>query len=656
MESLPATTEKVQRVALGSGAWKKSGAATTIEEREEGHGYTLKELDAIGDDPEKWGFLHGKVTDLVTREPVPFKPRPLQRRLFAHYRQCQAKEKPCRVVMCKVRRGGGSTGSEAILYVHAHNYNARLGAIGTDHQVAMNMFKFMETFNHEDDFPGWSKASKKLETGHFDWPNGSSWEKYTAENPEAARSAGLQGYHATEVGRWQEGGAQDARETLKSMLGSVPKRGFTVVIEESTAAGAAGAFYERWQGARWPSAAELECEEGQEYWRKWESETPQNMAELGRDLQFVRCFAAWFEDDENSQPVSEEDIALLKRTMDDKERELQRRYEKQMPHGPSLGDRCRKATIWEQLSWRRTVIQTEFEGDVEGFEQEYPSSPKEAFASSGRHTFNVEGCAWMLTLAKSSHPEVGILTMQNDGGVAFTRTDASEGWLLVWEMPREGMSYIAAVDTMEGAEQIKGSKTHDYHAGILLRAAYVDDDGKKHATKVAATLAPRSTVEPDVLVKQMDLLHRFYGRCMVVPEVNRSGYAFILHAKQLGMNLFRREKLDRFTSEATDIVGWETTDKSRPQLISAMQAAIRCNARQETRDDGLECVSVTVASECATMVKNAKGKDEAAHGAHDDHVIACGMALVNISGATYYSHRIRRRRGPPDRKLWKRFR
>jgi hypothetical protein len=45
---------------------------------------------------------------------------------------------------------------------------------------------------------------------------------------------------------------------------------------------------------------------------------------------------------------------------------------------------------------------------------------------------------------------------------------------------------------------------------------------------------------------------------------------------------------------------------------------------------------LVLASECATMVRNGKGKDVAAPGAHDDHVMACAMALASMSGATYF--------------------
>lgn len=650
--------EAIPTVLDSKTGWQESGAKAVLAEREKYGGYTLAEVDYIASDVFMWARLHGKVRDLVTRDPVPFVPRTLQRRLWTHYNHCQEEQCPFRAVMTKVRRGGGSTGMEAILYVHAHNYQSRLGCIGTDDSVSSNMFDFINDFDKLDDFPGWQRVSKRLEgAGELTWPNGSSWEKYSAINPEAARSAGLQGYHASEVGRWPNTGTMAAKETLQSMLGAVPKRGFTVAGEESTAQGASGAFYGRWQSARWPTHEELGCEEGAEYWRKWEHETPQNIIRIGSELQFVRVFAAWFEDDENSHvDLPPEQAAYIEATLDQKEKALIERYGCESPRGGKrLGDVVTVATVWEQLAWRRSVIDSEFEGDVEGFEQEYPSSPKEAFASSGRHSFNVAGCAWMNTLAKSSHPEYGVLTEQSDGHVVFTRTDKAEAWLEVWEIPKAGHRYIIGLDTMEGEEQASGSKQNDFHGGGCLRAAYIDENDRKRAHKTAAGLMERSMVEPDVLAKQVHMLSLWYGRCLVVPEINRTGYGYLAEAKRLGTNLYRRERTDRFTSELTDIVGWLTDDKTRPQIIASWQAAIRNNAAEETREDGIECCSRVLASECATMVKNAKGKDEAAAGCHDDHVLGWGLALTNVSGATYYAGSVRRRRGPADRKNWKRF-
>jgi hypothetical protein len=574
-------------VAPLQSSWQTSDAAERIEHG----GYTEAELDALADDVDGWARMHGFTPERVSKEPVSLVPSPLQHRMFGYYRYCQRLDAPCRMIVVKIRRGGGSTGAEWIMHVHATNHVAKLGTIGTDETVSMNMFEMAKFFDLHDSFPGYRRAVKILETGEIKWPNGTEWTKYTAQKPEAARSAGLQGYHATEVGRWPNGGVMDAKETLKSMLGAVPRRGFTVVVEESTARGASGAFYNRFMSGRWPTAEELNVAEGDEYWRQWEDETPQNQAasETERRLQFVRVFSAWFEDDENrpEMPVSSHEADAIAASLDEKEAELVRRYQTMGPQGQRLGGLVTKATVWDQLAWRRSVIATEFEGDVSAFEQENPSSPKEAFASSGKHTFNRAGCAWMVDTAKGRIPEYGVLERQPTGGVIFRRTELAQAWCYLWDSPKEGCRYIAALDTCGGKSNQRDPNYCDYNAGLVLRAAYVDaDSGQKYPHRVVASLLPKCQFDPDILAEKMGLMSEFFGKCLLVFEVNNTGAAFRQDAKRLGLNLYREEVTDKHTSEVTEYVGWTTTKETRPQLIGELKRHIRNNAARRREAKG----------------------------------------------------------------------
>lgn len=640
--------------AAAETSWTPAISAKDAAEREANGGYTMAEIVDLISRPELMARVHLKVPDRVTNAPIEAVPTALQRRFYRHYAYCQKREQPCRIVEPKTRRGGGSVGAEITGYCHLHNHVARFGVIGTTETVSMNMFKLARFLDEHDDFPGWQRRSSLLETGRITWPNGSTWEKYTADNPEAARSAGLQGYHATEVGRWPNGGAKDAKETLRSMLGAVPKRGFTFVAEESTARGAHGAFYDRFQGARWPTHEELGVPEGLEWWRKWADDTPQNIAETEADrrLQFVRIFAAWFEDDENRPElgVSLDDIAKIRATLTEKEQALIRRYRTIGPQGERLGSEVKRATLWEQLAWRRSVMfGQEFDGDEAFFEQEFPSSPAEAFASSGRHTFNRAGCAWMTSVARSRPaPEHGIITKQGSGGVDFLRTPLADAWFLRWDAPREGMRYLSSLDTCGGRSNVRNLDTCDYNAGLVLRAAYVDQDGVKHPHRVVGSLLPKCLYDPDVLAEKMALISEYYGRCLVVFEVNNTGAAFREHAKRLGINLYLQVKTDRHTSEQTTIIGWNTNKETREQLISYAKQAIRNNAAAATRPDGVECYNLTVCEECSDMIRDDDEVDRAPGSKHDDHAIALGIALACIGQATMYAVQRRRRTGPQD--------
>jgi hypothetical protein len=106
-------------------------------------------------DPRVWFQGFGRFRDEQTRQPMLGRANVLQRRMFEHYRRCQKDRKPCRMVVLKYRRAGSSTGSEALIYTHASNFNARLGVIGTDYKASSNMLQMLAFFGQHDDFPGW---------------------------------------------------------------------------------------------------------------------------------------------------------------------------------------------------------------------------------------------------------------------------------------------------------------------------------------------------------------------------------------------------------------------------------------------------------------------------------------------------------------------
>ena len=244
----------------------------------------LEERIKIREDPLLWFERFGRFSDEQARSPARGPANVLQRRMFEHYRRCREAGKPCRMAILKYRRAGSSTGSAALVYLHAHNYRARLGVIGTDYKASANMLEMLAFFGRHDDFPGWSGRPRTAEhrtipwqefapsdpldfapwedrvdkviATKIAWSHGSSVDLYTATNPESARSAGLHGFHATEVGRWPSGGQLDAIENLTSMRNTLPKSGFHLAIEESTANGAQGAFYDTCRNARWPEYAD----------------------------------------------------------------------------------------------------------------------------------------------------------------------------------------------------------------------------------------------------------------------------------------------------------------------------------------------------------------------------------------------------------------
>jgi hypothetical protein len=739
----------------------------------------------VRDDVAVWFEKFGRFCDERTREAMRGRPNVLQQRMFAHYRWCLERDKPCRMVVLKYRRAGSSTASAAILYAHARNYQARLGVVGTDYKASSNMMAMVKHFGRYDEFTGWGGGGSELEsakclvpsgqahgdgsdgnddedgpstdsgtpfggdaadvtgsggpwfvdgedsadmgmvegaslpsslryaeTGRYarprgasldedgpfekaiatriEWAHGSSVELYTASNPESARSAGLNGYHATECGRWAAGGQLDAGETIMSMRNALPKSGFHVAIEESTANGAQGAFYDTCRGARWPEGEGTKDEGGRmkdegmqrvgaaksgavqgpllstaealrdvhgamgtinsqpstanPWWHQWQSDFPLEAARFAPDLQFVFIFAAWFEDERHVERLTPQEAKEIEETVDgaawyDGERELIARFGQEGPRGLRLGAEV-DATVWEQLAWRRGIIaHVCTRRGLEEFKQEYPSNPLEAFRSSGSPVFDPDGLIALEEMRRQAPaPAFGNVERERSDpycprgghwtGVTWRSANERAATIWRWEEPVENGRYLIAVDTKENSEIIKGSGNLDRNSVLVLRDAWQDERRVWHPVKLVARVAAPNQWDDAPLARLIAPLAKYYGDCLIVVE-NNKGLALITRLRdEHGCQLYCSEHWDAVKQTTAKTYGWRTDEGSRRQMVSTGQEYIR--------DKRLELLDAHAIAELKSFVFNSQGKATAASGTHDDDVIALLMGLCCLHAAILY--------------------
>ena len=588
------------------------------------------------------------------------------------------------MVVLKYRRAGSSTGSEALVYTHASNYNARLGVIGTDYKASSNMLQMLAFFGQHDDFPGWSskmapevgrdagnetgraldaaswerRIEKEL-TAKIAWTHGSAVELYTATNPESARSAGLNGFHATEVGRWPSGGEWDAVETLTSMRNTLPKSGFHLAIEESTANGAQGAFHDTCRNARWPEYADWP--------RMHRSCWPLAESEYGRELQFVFIFAAWFEDDRHVERLTPERARRVEETLDAEawyfgEKELIARYGEPGPMGMRLGGEV-AATVWEQLAWRRGIIKNVCSRrGLDEFAQEYPSNPLEAFRASGAPVFDHVGMM-ALDAALRGAMENGKWKMENGNffpegadvslrsplsALRFRSTSEAEAQVQRWEEPIAGCRYLVSVDPTKTAEIVKGTGERDRNSVLVLRDGYNDAQGRWRMAKLVARVRPPNQWEDAPLARLVAALAGHYGGAKIVVESNLGSGLITRLRDEHGCDLYLRERLEAATQRSYATYGWNTDMSTRRQAVSTLQEFIR--------EQRVEILCPNVIAELKTFVFNSHGRAEAAAGAHDDDVMALAIGLACLQHATRYTVReavVNTK--PVDDHLWSEF-
>jgi hypothetical protein len=588
----------------------------------------------VRENPALWFYGYAKVEDEISRMPVSPGARVLQKRMFREYVRAQKARRPCRMLVVKTRREGSSTGGTAIDYVHALNYKARIALIGTNYRSSHTLMRMLRHYGQHDQFPGWGldpggrvttqlvewedRTLKDIET-RIEWAHGSEAELYTASNPESARSAAIQCLHGTEVGRWPKGGAKDGMETLNAMLKTVPKRGFCFVDLESTPNGISGVFNETWVRARWP--------EEETWWKKFEHLCPQNTVELGGDLQFVRIFAAWWESPANGMALTEKQIGLIKHTLTEREAELIAAFGQPGPRGDRLGD-IAHWNYYEQLAWRRMVIQHECAGSERQFQQEYPEDPYTCWLASGSPWFDMRALSEMETAARGKTPEYGRFSQQRGGQVVYERCGESNATAWIWEHPVEGARYLMGVDPMRGEETIDTSGERDRHSAIVVRDAFIDGNGVRWPAREVARVKPPCQWNNTPFAREVFRLGRHYGDCCIAVESNQ-GIAVIRELRdKYHANLYIQEEFDTVTGRVTKRLGFRTDEDGRSILTTAIQ--------DDIRDRRIMIDDMHAIGEMKTFERDANGRPAASPNHHDDDVVALGIARACRHASSEY--------------------
>jgi hypothetical protein len=159
----------------------------------------------------------------------------------------------------------------------------------------------------------------------------------TAKTVEGARGLTVTALHLSEAAFYEQ-----AEDAFTALISTVAYRQDTMILIESTANGKVGfgeTFYTYW----------TEAVEGRN--------------------QFTPIFISWLMDPASRMDVEANNV--LPRNLDEEEQELVEL------HGADL----------EQVSWRRWAIPNRCQGYVDKFHQEYPTTPEEAFISTGTPAF-----------------------------------------------------------------------------------------------------------------------------------------------------------------------------------------------------------------------------------------------------------------------------
>jgi phage terminase large subunit len=175
------------------------------------------------------------------------------------------------------------------------------------------------------------------------------------------------------------------------------------------------------------------------------------------------------------------------------------------------------------------------------------------------------------------------------------------GYIKIYQMPNtpEVTQYCIGGDTAgEGS---------DYFTGHVLNA--------KNGEQVAVL---RHQFDADQYTRQMYCLGKYYKDALIGIEANFDSYPLRELQRLNYPKQYVREAQDTYTGKTEKRFGFRTTSLTRPTILSRLIEIVREHCYLINDKETLE--------EMLTIVRNEKGRIEAAQGAHDD--LTLGLAIA----------------------------
>lgn len=255
----------------------------------------------------------------------------------------------------------------------------------------------------------------------------------------------------------------------------------------------------------------------------------------------------------------------------------------------------------EQLAWRRWCIEINCGGDVDLFHQEYPSTPDEAFISTGRCVFDKKALVLRREQVRTLAWEYGAFRIEKDISghiVKWEWIPDSTGPIRILKHPEQGVPYVLGGDTAgTGTDKFAGTLI-DNRTGMLVAVVHHQFGERMFA-------------------EQMYCLGMYYNTALIGVETNYSTFPEMI-LEELGYpKLFVRERYDNFQGKIVNAFGFDTNTVTRPVLVDTLKDVVKESLETVTDFDLL--------GEMLTFVYDDKWKAQAEQGEHDDLVMAFGI-------------------------------
>lgn len=322
------------------------------------------------------------------------------------------------------------------------------------------------------------------------------------------------------------------------------------------------------------------------------------------------------------------------------------------------------------LDWRMPIEQMWFywneyelhrvDGRLSDFYSEMPANDLEAFQSKKGQVFSIE---LLQQYQDKSKEPIGVYGIQGEGiptplwpeasdvdqtkppiqvihfanmeakPHSFTLTPVKtlgpEGLdrLVIWEMPQKGYEYGVGLDGAEG-KGLDRTSLPVIRKGTPLSPA-----------EVVARLYTDKVATLEIWPVWLCLLKLYspvyqgeYTWAMACPETNRGGDAAMMELRKLGWpNIYMRTKIDSRLRLLSPKLGWETTPKTRDQLVQWILMIIKGMYAQLNDVQLIDELRDFIVTELQTKIRL-----EAGHGSHDDLIFSFIITMICLHGIDVY--------------------
>lgn len=572
----------------------------------------------------------------------PLKENVMQREVQACITWFQERNLPVRIISLKPRTKGSSTifGAAFFHFMSSSPPNSTGRIIGGNEEQPRTMMEMLDKYARYDTFFSDTNPAEISPRGLWGtFRNGSQIKANTIGGKSQVIGSMNAAVWGTEGALWDcpgDDNIADAKERWANILIATPYKPGTMVFEESTARGAQGLFYDRYQEA--------------EPWEQVKAN-----GKFTKDTMRVSMFFPFFAfdtTDEIGPDLSpEEDAAFLLAMTDD-----ERIYHKTVEQKASY------SLTGTQMKWRRWAIANLCEHDATKFNRDYPFSAAEAFTQSGNPRFTQLSTTRARQLASTCPtPEYGTLSFRQNvdsfaKGETVMWTNVHEKRTAkyhLYEHPIPGCRYWVVCDPCEG-KTTPGNKDPDSHGIGVFRQGYRDHHGRWHSMALvcqAAQYDGKKTFcrwEPSYAEQELWLLAHYYGGTQMTPIVIERpidcGMNRTLRDK--GAVLYIQTKPNAVEEKDETTYGFLQTTNTKLECVKLLAQRLNENFKAENGTvidgGGILIPDDWTLSECEAFVTKPDGSCSAGHG-HDDQVMKTAMACATEMCATPYY--------PPTNKL-----